>query len=281
MIDFLLPFQYEFFRNGIVVAVLVGGTCGLLGVYIILKGMSYIGHGMSNAVFGGAAVSFILSVNLYIGASIFGILSAFLINEISKRSKIKSDAAIGIVTTAVFALGIFFVSMTQGNIHYFEGLLFGNILGISQLDIIIVIFMTIITVLFFLFFHKKMLFSIFDDETANVFGIKTENVERVFTIILATVVIASMNAIGVTLLAAAIIAPAASARLLTNNFLKMILFSTIIGSITAFVGMYASFHFDTASGATIVLFAASTFGIISLYVFLKKRYCKRFQIQKI
>lgn len=270
--DFLLPFQYEFFTRGIVVAVLVGGTSGLLGVYIVLRGMSYIGHGMSHAVFGGAVVSFIMNLNLYIGAAFWGILSAFLINEISRRSKIKADAAIGVVTTAGFAVGVFFISMTRSYTRNFEALLFGNILGITDLDMFVIMGVSVITLLFFLFLHKKMFFTIFDKETARVYGVKTETVELIFAMVLATVVIASMNAIGVTLLAAAIIAPAISARLLTNNFLRMALLSTVIGVATAFAGMYASFYFDSASGATIVLFGAASFGIASLYAFLRKIY---------
>ena len=107
--DFLLqPFHYEFFNRAILVSILVGGTCGLLGVYIVLRGMSYIGHGMSHAVFGGAIGSYIIGLNMYVGAAIWGILSALLITEINNRYKIKADAAIGIVTTAGFAIGIFF-----------------------------------------------------------------------------------------------------------------------------------------------------------------------------
>jgi ABC-type Mn2+/Zn2+ transport system permease subunit len=272
-LDLLLqPFQYEFFTRGIAVAIMVGGLCGLLGVYVILRGMSYIGHGMSHAVFGGAVVSYIIHINLYIGAVLWGFLSAFLINEISRKSKIKADAAIGVVTTAGFAVGVLLISTTRSFTRNFEAILFGNILGITDQDLIMIVIASVITSLFFVFLHKRLLFTLFDKETAKVYGVKTEHVENIFSLVLATVIIASMSAIGVTLLAAAIVAPAASARMLTNNFQKMIIFSTLIGAITSFAGMYASFYLDSASGATRVLFSAAAFGISALYSFLRRKY---------
>ena len=270
--DFLQPFQYEFFARGIIVAIMVGGMCGLLGVYIILRGMSYIGHGMSHAVFGGAVVSYMISLNYYIGATLWGFMSAILINEISRRKMIKADAAIGVVTTAGFAIGVLLITSARSFHRNFEAILFGNILGITDQDLYVILAVLAITMLFVFFFNKRMLFTIFDKETSKVYGIKTELVEIIFSLVLATVVIASMNAIGVTLLAAAIVAPAISARLLTNNFLKMIVISSTIGAVAAFLGMYASFYFDSASGATIVLFGAAAFGISSLYAFIRKVY---------
>jgi ABC-type Mn2+/Zn2+ transport system permease subunit len=269
---FVQPFQYEFFTRAILVSVLVGGVCGLLGVYIILRGMSYIGHGMSHAVFGGAVVSYIAGFNFYIGATIWGFVSAVLINEITRRNKIKADAAIGVVTTAGFAIGVFLISTTRSYTRNFEALLFGNILGITDQDVFAIVFVTIITAAFIFFFQKRLLFTLFDKETAKVYGVRTDIVELIFSLILATVVIASMNSIGVTLLAAAIVAPAISARMLTNNFTKMVISSTVIGVIISFLGMYSSYFFDSASGSTIVLYGAAAFGISSVYAYLRKMY---------
>lgn len=268
----LQPFQYEFFNRAIFVSILIGGTCGLLGVYIVLRGMSYIGHGMSHAVFGGAVSSYIIGVNFYIGAAIWGILSALLITQINKRYKIKADAAIGVVTTAGFAIGIFLMSSSQMPIRNFESLLFGNILSVNDLDFIFISFVSIVTITFIFFFQKRLLFTIFDTDTAKVYGVKTDKVDLLFSIVLAIVVIAAMNSIGVTLLAVAIIAPAISARLITNNFLKMIILSSIIGIITAFLGMYSSFYVDSPSGATIVLFGTASFIIAIIYSHVKKSY---------
>jgi manganese/iron transport system permease protein len=270
--DFLTPFQYEFFTRGIIAAIMVGGICGLLGVYIVLRGMSYIGHGMSHAVFGGAVLSYVIGFNYYIGAAIWGFLSALLINEIGKRRKIKADAAIGVVTTASFAVGVLLITATRTFHRNFESILFGNILGITDQDLFVIVLAFIVTIIFVFFFQKKLLFTLFDKETAKVYGIRTEFLEIIFSLILAVVVIASMNSIGVTLLAAAIVAPAISARILTNNFLKMVVLSSTIGVVTAFLGMYSSFYFDSASGSTVVLFGAAAFGISSLYAFIRNAY---------
>jgi ABC-type Mn2+/Zn2+ transport system permease subunit len=251
---------------------MVGGVCGLLGVYIVLRGMSYIGHGMSHAVFGGAVASYILSFNVYIGATLWGFISAIIINEINRRNKIKADAAIGVVTTAGFAIGVLLISTTRSFTRDFESLLFGNILGITDQDLLVISLVSILTILFVFFCHKKLIFILFDKETSKVYGVKGDLLELIFSLVLAAVVIASMNAIGVTLLAAAIVAPAISARMLTNNFLKIVTISTIIGIATSFLGMYASFYFDSASGATIVLYGAAAFGISSLYAFMRRIY---------
>lgn len=269
--DFLLqPFEYEFFTRGIIVSILLGSICGLLGVYVVLRGMSYIGHGLSHAVFGGAVSSYLVGLNFYIGASIWGFLSAIAITEINKRYKIKADAVIGIVTTAGFAAGVMLMNTGHSPIKNFEAMLFGNILSITDFDFMIISVVTIITIVFIFFFQKRLLFTIFDNETAKVYGINTNRVDILFSLVLASVVISAMNSIGVTLLAIAIIAPAASARLLTNNFFKMLLLSSIIGISTAFLGMYTSFYIDSPSGATIVLFGASGFGISLFYVYLKR-----------
>ncbi len=268
--DFLLqPFQYEFFTRGIIVSILLGSICGLLGVYVVLRGMSYIGHGLSHAVFGGAVSSYLIGLNFYIGATLWGFLSAIAITEINKRYKIKADAVIGIVTTAGFAAGVLLMNTGHSPIKNFEAMLFGNILAVTDFDFMIISVVTIITIVFIFFFQKRLLFTIFDNETAKVYGINTDRVDILFSLVLASVVISSMNSIGVTLLAVAIIAPAASARLLTNNFFKMLLLSSIIGISTAFLGMYTSFYIDSPSGATIVLFGASGFGISLFYVYLK------------
>ncbi|MEM4277940.1 MAG: metal ABC transporter permease [Candidatus Nitrosocaldus sp.] len=268
----LQPFQYEFFIRGMIVAILVGGVNGLLGVYIVLRGMSYIGHGLSHAVFGGAVVSHMLSINMYIGAMLWGLISSIVINRVSRSGKVKADAAIGVISTAGFAIGIFLLSSTRSFTRNFEALLFGNILGITYLDMLAIAVVSIVVLAFFLLLNRMMLFTIFDRETAKVYGVRTDAVDLTFSILLAIVVIASMNAIGVTLLAAAIVAPAISARLLTNNFTKLIMLSTVIGAITAFVGMYLSFLFDSASGATIVLFGAGVFAVVSLYTLLHRVY---------
>lgn len=272
MIDIFIPFQYEFFVKGIVVSVLLGGILGLVGVYIVLRGLSYVGHGLSHAAFGGAIVGNITGVNYYLGAIVWSYLASFMIYQISKRNKIKPDAAIGLVTTAIFAFGILLVSMTNRYTRNFESLLFGNILAITQQDLYIIIAITFLSGAFFFLLHKRLVFSFFDNESAKISGIKTSYIELLFSFILATIIIVSMSSIGVTLLASVIVGPAISARLLSNNFSNVIFLSIIFGSVSSFSGMYASFFLDTSSGPTIVMFITLGFGLAALYAFFKKIY---------
>ena len=141
------PFQYEFFRNGTIAAVLVGALCGLLGVYIVLRGMSYIGHGLSHAIFGGAVVSYIAQWNFYLGAGLWGFIAALLINQTVRRTKINADAAIGVVTTASFAIGVALISRYRHFTRNFDAALFGNILGVSPEDVIVVALVTLVTLM--------------------------------------------------------------------------------------------------------------------------------------
>ncbi|HRB21850.1 MAG TPA: metal ABC transporter permease, partial [Nitrosomonas sp.] len=222
----------------------VGATGGLIGVYVVLRGMSYVGHGLSHAAVGGAVVGFTLNMNFYAGACAMGLAAALIINKITKNNKIKLDAAIGIVTTAMFALGVAIVSKLRNFKQNFEAALFGNILGINNDDLIIIGIVTLITLITVFFCYRALLFSTFDQEAAHVSGIKTESVQLLFSIILTFSVIASLNVIGVTMVAATLIAPAITARIITDSFSKMIIYSTLLGSFSGITGMYLSYIFN-------------------------------------
>jgi len=271
----LQPFQFEFFRNGIIAAILVGGLCGLIGVYIVLRGMSYIGHGLSHAIFGGAVVAFVMTWNFYVGAGAWGFLAAVLINQTVRRTKINADAAIGVITTASFAVGVALISRYRRFTRSFDAALFGNILGVSAQDVLVVAGVTLLVALIIFFMYKQLLFTTFDAEVAHVYGVKTEWVDTLFALVLAAALIASMQILGVTLIAAALVIPAITARLLTDSFNRMILLSTLIGALTGFVGMYLSYYIDVASGATIVLLQAAVFGAVLTLTSLQKRAARR------
>ena len=267
----LEPFQFEFFRNGTLVAVLVGGLCGMIGVYIVLRGMSYIGHGLSHAIFGGAVVSYVMQWNFYLGAGLWGFVAALLINQTVRRTKINADAALGVITTASFAVGVALISRYRSFTRSFDAALFGNILGVTQQDVAVVAIVTLIVALFIFFLYKQLLFTTFDAEVARVYGVQTEWIETLFALVLAAALIASMQILGVTLIAAALVIPAITARLLTDNFDRMILLSTGLGMISGFFGMVISYYIDVASGATIVLLQAALFGLVLAVTALQKQ----------
>lgn len=275
MTSLLEPFQYEFFRNGTIVAVLAGVLCGLLGVYIVLRGMSYIGHGLSHAIFGGAVVSYVMSWNFYIGAGIWGFLTAVLINQTTRRTRIGADAAIGVITTASFALGVALISRYRRFTQSIDAALFGNILGVKQQDVFVVAGVTLLVGALVFFAYKQLLFTTFDSDVAQVYGVRTEWIDTLFALALAAALIASMQILGVTLIAAALVVPAISARLLTDSFHRMVLYSMTIGATCGLVGMYLSYAINAASGATIVLTQSAVFCVALLISTLQKRAAQR------
>ena len=256
------PFQYEFFIRGLVAATLVGGLCGLIGVYIVLKRMSYIGHGMAHAIFGGAVVSYVMSFNFFVGASIWGFLSALLITLTTRKRQIGADAAIGIVTTASFAVGIAIISRYKTFTRSFDAALFGNILGVSQSARLAIIVVTTATVIITFLGYKLLLFATFDAEVARFYGVPTGWVDTMFSLVLAATIIVSMQVLGVTLIAAAIVIPPVVARLLTDSFKNMILLSTGLGAFCGLSGIYLSWYVDVSSGASVVLFSAALFILV-------------------
>ncbi|SET54205.1 manganese/iron transport system permease protein/iron/zinc/copper transport system permease protein [Nitrosomonas marina] len=256
---FLEPLSYEFFRHGLIAAVLVGALCGLVGVHVVLRGMSYVGHGLSHAAFGGAVIGFVFNFNFYIGAGAMGLFAALMINQLTKNRKIKSDAAIGIVTTAVFALGVAVISQQRNLNKSLEAALFGNILGITDGDLIIIGLVAAVTLCIMFLFYRPLLFATFDGEAAQIFGIRTGALQLLFALLLTLSVIVAMNIVGVTMIAAALIMPAMTARMLTDRFSMMQLYSVLIGVMIGAGGMFLSYFFNVASGATIVLFGALIF----------------------
>lgn len=260
MIAFVVePLQYQFFVHGLLAALLAGSLCGLLGVYIVLRQMSYIGHGLSHAVFGGAVVSHLLGLNVALGAGLWGFSAAVFIDRLVAKRALHADAAIGIVTTASFAVGVALMSRVRRFTQDFEALLFGNVLGVTSQDLLLLVVVAVLTLLTVTALYKQFLFSTFDESVAQVTGVPTRLMHLLFACLLALVILASMQVLGVTLIAATIVIPAATARLLTHSFSAMLTLSTLLGGLTALGGMYVSYYVDVASGASIVLCATLAF----------------------
>jgi ABC-type Mn2+/Zn2+ transport system permease subunit len=258
----LEPFEFEFFRNGMAVATLAGALCGLVGVYVVLRGMSYIGHGLSHAIFGGAVASYITSINFFLGAGVWGVVSALLVTRVARRRTIGADAAIGVVTTASFALGLALISATSGFTRNFEAALFGNVLGVTGRDLLAVAAVTVIAAAFVFFLYRPLLFTTFDIEVAEASGVRTWWIDVGFAVILAATIVATMQILGVTLVAAALVIPAVVARMLTDSFARMLVLSVVIGAISGFVGMYLSWYLNISSGASIVLASSALFVVV-------------------
>lgn len=257
--DLLEPFRYAFVRNGMIVAVLAGGLCGLLGVYVTLKSMSYIGHGLSHAIFGGAALGAVAGVNYFVAAGAWGVASALAVGRVARRRVIGSDAAIGVITTASFALGIALKNRLPRSGKSTDALLFGSILGVSPTDVLVVLGVCVVVAGAVFLRYRALLFSTFDPEVADVSGVSTWKADGLLMLLLAGAILACMNVLGVTLIAATLVIPAVVARLLTCSFTTMLWLSTLIGALAGGIGMYVSYFADISSGATIVLVGAAAF----------------------
>lgn len=260
----LHPYEFEFFRNGVIAATLAGALCGLVGVYVVLRRMSYIGHGLSHAIFGGFAASSLLGVNLVLGAGAWGVASALMIGAVTRRRNIAADAAIGVITTASFALGIALFAIFGRRGTSFDAALFGSVLGVGTEEVWGIAAVGVVVGAIVFFSYRWLLFTTFDPEVAEASGVPTARVDALLMVVLAAVIVASMQILGVTLIAAALVIPATVARLLTDSFSRMLLIATGLGASTGFVGMNLSYHIDVPSGPTIVLVGAGTFAVVFL-----------------
>ncbi len=263
MIDVLLdPFRYAFFVKGVIVATLAGGLCGLIGVYITLRGMSYIGHGLSHAIFGGFAASSIISFNYYLGAGVWGLASALAINRVTRSRRIGADAAIGVITTASFALGIALLTIFGNKGPSFDAALFGSIIGVSAADVWTLAAITAFAVAVIFCNYRALLFATFDPDVADVSGVRVARTDALLMLVLSLSILATLTVIGVTLVAATLVIPAVVARMLTNRFARMLWLSTVIGALCGLIGMNLSYHLDVPSGTTIVLTGAALFATV-------------------
>lgn len=259
MDGFWEPFRFEFFRNGLLAATVAGALCGLVGTFVVLRRMSALGHGLSHAVFGGAAAAAVAGVDLFIGAGLWGVGSALLIGWVARRRRVGSDAAVGVITTASFALGLALFSRYGHARRSTEALLFGSVLGVDGTDIAVVVGVALVTVLVVTLGYRALLFSTFDPEVAAVSGLRVDRLDALLMVVLAVVVLATTQVLGVVLVSAALVVPATVARLLTDRFARMLWSSTAIGAACGAAGMVASYHLDIPSGAAVVLVGAGAF----------------------
>jgi manganese/iron transport system permease protein/iron/zinc/copper transport system permease protein len=258
------PFQFEFLRHALIACTVAGALCGTVGVFIVLRGMSYLGHGLSHAIFGGAALCAAIGFNFFIGAAIWGLGSGLAVSRVTRRRSIGADAAIGVITTASFAFGIALLGLYSRVKQSIDATVFGSVLGVSTTDVWVLIIVAVLAISIIVVLYRPLLFTTFDAEVANVFGVRTGWVDALLMVMLSFSILASMKVLGVTLIAAAIVIPPVTARMLTHSFKCMLVLSGSIGALAGLVGMYLSYHLDISSGATIVLVNFAAFAIVYL-----------------
>lgn len=250
--------HYEFLQKALFTSIMVGIICGVIGSFIILRGMALIGDAISHAVLPGVAISYMIGINFFYGAVITGMLTALGIGYINQNSRIKNDSAIGIVFSAAFAIGVILIAKANSSINL-DRILFGNVLSVRSSDMWMTLIIGAIVLLTVIFFYKELLVSTFDPTFAAAYGLPNKLIHYVIMILLTMVTVASLQTVGVILVVAMLITPAATAYLLTNRLWVMIVLAALFGAVSSIIGLYYSFVYNLPSGAVIVLVATAIF----------------------
>ena len=250
--------KYGFLQKALFTSVMVGVLAGVIGSFIILRGMALMGDAISHAILPGVAVSYMIGVNYFIGAIIMGLITTLTIGFVNQNSKIKSDTAIGIVFSAFFALGVILLMKAQTAVDLSQ-ILFGNVLSVRPTDMWITLGVGIVVLIVVFIFYKEFLITSFDPIISKAYGLPTNAIHYLMMILLTLVTVASLQTVGVVLVVAMLITPAATAYLLTQRLSTMIFASAFIGALSAVMGLYFSFRYNLTSGAVIVLCATAMF----------------------
>lgn len=260
------PLQYGFMQRSLVIAILVGIVCAIVGSYLMVQRLALLGDAISHSVLPGLAIAFILGANIFIGAFIAGVLSTVIIAWIKTRSTIKEDAAMGIVFSAFFALGITLITIVQkDNKIDLNHFLFGNILGVTAADAIDTALIVALVLLVVVFFYKELLFYTFDPLGAQATGLPVNLLNFGLMVLIALTIVASLKAVGVVLVLSLLITPASTAYLLVTRLHQVMILGAIIGVISSISGMYLSYFYNLPSGPAIVLVASGLFVLSLLF----------------
>ncbi len=253
------PFQYTFMQRGLIEVLLIGLICGAMGAFVITRGLGFIGDAISHAIFPGIVIAFLAQFNFFIGALSFGLLTAFGIGVISRNQRVREDTAIGILFAGAFALGVVLISSIRSYTTDLGAILFGNVLGVSNQDVLLTIALGagVVAVLFLL--YKELLLVAFDRPMAAAIGLPVAWLEQLLLLLLTVTIVISLQAVGNILILAMLITPAATARLFVQRFQSLMLLGALIGALCGVVGLYASYYLNLASGGTIVLFTTAVF----------------------
>ena len=261
-LDILLqPFTFDFMLRATVIALLVAIPTAILSCFLVLKGWSLMGDAVAHAVLPGVILAYLLGFPYIIGAFIAGMLCAVTTGFISENSRLKEDTVMGVVFSSMFALGIVMMSKIESEVHL-DHILFGDILGITETDILITGAITLFSLLFLIIKGKDLVLYIFDLQHAKAIGLPIRLLHYCLLALLSITIVSALKAVGMILVIASLIAPGAIAYLITNRFKNMILISLIINSLCAVLGVYASFFIDSAPAPTIVVMLTIVFVIV-------------------
>ena len=271
-IDFLLsPLAYDFFVRALVASALVGVACAVIGSFVVLKGMSFIGDAVSHAAFPGIVIAYMLGLPIILGGAVASIVTALGIGALTRRSGLRSDSIIGVLFAGMFALGVALFSSIPNYVGDLFHFLFGDVLGISVSDLLALSLLVLILLVVVRILWKELLFATFDPLGAGAAGLPVRRLDDLLLILIAVTIVISLQAVGIVLVVAMITTPAATAQMLVQRFGKMISTAALIGVVSAVAGLYLSYALDLASGAAIVLVETALFLLVLLLTSLRGR----------
>lgn len=265
------PLTYEFMRRALIASALAGAVTALIGTYVVLRGMAFLGGALSHAVLPGAAIAYLLGYNTSIGAFIAGLVASAGIGLVSSHRHLKEDTAIGILMSGMFALGIAIISTIQSYSVDLSSFLFGNVLAVTTGDIKAMLAVCVVVVLALKLLGRQWTVFSFDPTYAAALGLPTMALHYGLLVLLSVVIVASMKVVGVVLVLAMLVTPPATARLLSNRLHTMMWLSALLGSLAAVSGLYISYYLNVAAGACMVLVSVAVFFAVFLFNLSRKR----------
>lgn len=265
------PLQYDFIVRALMAAVVVGVVCSILGVYIVLRGMAFLGDAMAHTILPGIVAAFLLGWPLAIGALIMGVLTALGIGVLTERTSLKEDTAIGVIFAGLFALGVAMLSIRGNYSIDLAHFLFGNLLGVSTGDLILTATLGATVLALIFLFYKEFLVMSFDPLLAETLRLPTKFLNYLLLILIAVTIVVALQVVGVALMLAILVTPAATASFLTRRLPSMMAVSAVIGVFSGVVGVYASYYLNIPSGPAVVLVATLVFLLVLALAAVRQR----------
>jgi manganese/iron transport system permease protein len=259
------PFTYTFMARALIVSVLVGIICPILGSYVVARGLAFIGDALAHAVLPGLVIGFLIGVSPFAAAVPAGIIVALLIGYLAQRTGVGEDTTIGILFAGFFALGLVLLTTAEGISVDLKDLLLGQVLAVSDADVYVTALLTALVVALLYAFHKELVFTSFDRMGAAVVGLPTARLDYLLLVLLATVIVIALQAVGIVLVMAMLITPAATAYLLVRSFVPVMALGALLGVVSAVAGLYLSFHLNPPSGPAMTLVATGFFVLAAAF----------------
>ena len=267
----LQPLGYAFFLRALVAATVVGLVCAVVGSYMVLRGLAFMGDALSHSAFPGVVAAYLLKGPFYLGAAIAAVGTALAIGWVTRRGRLRSDTTIGVLFAGMFALGVFLFSRIPNYVGDLFGFLFGEILGIGNADLLALTALAVVVLAVVAVFWKELLYSTFDPLGAAAAGLPVARLDYVLLAVIALTIVVSLQAVGIILVVAMLVTPAAIGQLLATSFGRLVAIAIAVGVVSPIVGLYLSYWLDAATGATIVLVETAIFAVALVLVSVRRR----------